>query len=204
MYFVKRAFSPLLITTAGAKSNNSVQISLISDIPQDLQSCLVTAELWRFNATSSPDAVWNTTTSKVVAMGVAINVLHIPNLKQPDQDRFLYLKAICTLAGNETVIAEKEHFLQTNFSAFTITKGGIVTSSWSQRGNECSFIVTSLAVEIFVVLEARSMKGRFSDSSFVLLPNVPKPLSFTAPRDTTCNSTLLHTSLTISSLHTLV
>jgi hypothetical protein len=160
MYFVRRAFSPLLITAAGEWPAAVVRI--VSDLPVPAHGCNVTADAWEVRGgprARAPFRQWSTTVPILVAGGVAaaIALPPSPGGTLAPHEWFLRLRVECE-SGH---VSDNDFFPGGNFSlsrallgASSVTAGG-----WDVSGTRCTFVLRSDDPALFVVLDSGHLRG---------------------------------------------
>lgn len=189
LHFVRRSFSPLLVTAAGNAANGAggTAIHLISDLPTTLNGCMVHASLWSLDgAATAPLKSWKANVATVGAGGV-VQALVLPEgaaeTAAPGLS-FLRLNATCNApGGGATRSSGGAHFvMSTNFSLARPRMGNpaITASAWGNDGEsgDCTLTLHAAAPALFVMPRSTKLNGRFSDSSFSMVPGEAKELSF--------------------------
>lgn len=203
LHFVRRSFAPLLVTAAGDVPIGAVH--LVSDLPTQLNQCNVSASVWFVDSPAShPQKQWSVVVPTVPRGGVVEAPLHIPPSALnvlPANSWILRLTASC---NNGVIAAHTDHFAS-NFSLMRpkLMDPKCSATSWGTDGDSCTFSIRCENPAIFVVPDAGTLHGTFSDSGFVVLPLQPKVMRFDSGMNP-CNPAILQHNLTLSSLYTLL
>jgi len=194
-YSVKRSFASVMVSSYEGPYDDAYQVFLTSDLMQPINGVL-SVELYNWNGLRQN--TWNTTFA-LEALGSeqlwSSTISSMTSSQCQRNECFVYLSAYDT---SQNLLATNTFWLS-NFSQVALQEAELQIVSVTQvSSSTASITVHSSAVAPYVMLSSGSIRGRFSDNSFLMFQGQEVTLTFYGWQSFTADQ--LQSALTIKSL----
>lgn len=163
-YHAKRFYSPVMICAFQTK-DNFVEIWGINDLIKDIN---VTVKIRLFDFEGNINKSWTMNDIIAINSSKKIKEFHIDELFPDQNKRFLYFELITNI-NNNPFLFKNEYFFD-KWKDCELSKAKIETDI-HQENKWFKISVKTGKPAFFVTLDSNSIKGKFSDNSFTLIPD---------------------------------